>query len=208
MAFSEEQEKQILDTMGQFKDFINSQNKEKETKEKDDKEEDTNKLLSEAKKNVEKQNNQAEVQADLEKALSFNMNISNFAEKYKEVLPASVKSVIDVANSKQYASAIAKADEMRKAMIEAFLEIQANIEALPEGMKAKANAFKALTEDAKREKSGSYWEIVEVGAELQSAKKRAEAVNKANKDGNGNGGEDSAFRAKFLALGDKYKRKE
>ena len=165
-------------------------------------------MLSEAKKDVEKQNNQAEVQADLEKALSFNMNISTFAEKYKEVLPASVKSVIDVANGKQYASAVAKADEMRKAIIEAYLEIQANIETLPEGMKAKANAFKALTEDAKREKSGLYWEIVEVGAELQNAKKRAEAVNKANKDGNGNGGEDNAFRAKFLALGDKYKRKE
>ena len=135
------------------------------------------------------------------------MQISNFAEKYKEVLPASIKSVIDVANGKTYASSIAKADDMRKAIIEAFLEVQANIETQPEGMKEKANAFNALTEDAKREKSGSYWEIVEVGAELQNAKKRAEAVNKANNGGN-NSGEDNAFRAKFLALGDKYKRKE
>ena len=206
MAFSEEQEKQILDTMGQFKEFMNSQNKDKESKE-EPKEEEKNKLLSEAKKDVEKQNNQAEVQADLEKAVSFNMNISNFAEKYKDVLPASVKSVIDVANGKQYASAVVKADEMRKAIIEAYLEIQANIEGLPEGMKQKANAFKALTEDAKRSKSGLYWEIVEVGAELQNAKKRAEAVNRANNN-NGNGGEENAFRAKFLALGDKWKRKE
>lgn len=207
MAFSEEQEKQILEGLGKLNNFLNSQGKEKEEDKKDDPKEEDKKLLAEAKKDVEKQNNQAEVQAELEKALSFNMQISNFAEKYKEVLPASIKSVIDVANGKTYASSIAKADDMRKAIIEAFLEVQANIETLPEGMKAKANAFKALTEDAKREKSGSYWEIVEVGAELQNAKKRAEAVNKANNGGN-NSGEDNAFRAKFLALGDKYKRKE
>lgn len=207
MAFSEEQEKQILEGLGKLNDFLNSQGKEKEEDKKDDPKEEDKKLLAEAKKDVEKQNNQAEVQAELEKALSFNMQISNFAEKYKEVLPASIKSVIEVANGKTYASSIAKADDMRKAIIEAFLEVQANIETLPEGMKAKANAFKALTEDAKREKSGSYWEIVEVGAELQNAKKRAEAVNKANNGGN-NSGEDNAFRAKFLALGDKYKRKD
>lgn len=206
MAFSEEQEKQILEGLGKLNDFLSSQGKEKEEEKKDDPKED-NKLLAEAKKDVEKQNNQADIQAELEKALSFNMQISNFAEKYKEVLPASIKSVIEVANGKTYASSIAKADDMRKAIIEAFLEVQANIETLPEGMRAKANAFKALTEDAKREKSSSYWEIVEVGAELQNAKKRQEAVNKANNGGN-NSGEDNAFRAKFLALGDKYKRKE
>lgn len=207
MAFSEEQEKQILEGLGKLNDFLSSQGKDKEEDKKDGPKEEDKKLLAEAKKDVEKQNNQAEVQAELEKALSFNMQISNFAEKYKEVLPASIKSVIEVANGKTYASSIAKADDMRKAIIEAFLEVQANIETLPEGMKAKANAFKALTEDAKREKSGSYWEIVEVGAELQNAKKRAEAVNKANNGGN-NSGEDNAFRAKFLALGDKYKRKD
>lgn len=135
------------------------------------------------------------------------MKISTFAEKYKDILPASIKSVIDTANGKSYTSAIAKADEMRKAILEAYLEVQSNVDSLPDGMKAKANAYKALTEDAKRAKSGQYWEIVEVGAELQTSKKRAEAVNRANGNGNGSG-EDNAFRAKFLALGDKYKRKE
>ena len=134
------------------------------------------------------------------------MQISTFADKYKDVLPASVKSVIDLSNKKTYTSAVAKANEMRKSIIEAFLEVQANVDALPDGMKAKANLFKELTEDAKLEKSGLYWELVEVGAELQNSKKRAEAVNRAN--GGNNSGEDNAFRAKFLALGDKYKRKE
>lgn len=204
MAFSEEQEKQILDTMGKFNEFLSSQNKEPEKEKEPEKKDET--LLDKAKDTVQKETNQAEIQANLEKAVGFNMQISTFADKYKDVLPASVKSVIDLSNNKTYTSAVAKANEMRKSIIEAFLEVQANVDALPEGMKAKANLFKELTEDAKLEKSGLYWELVEVGAELQNSKKRAEAVNRAN--GGNNSGEDNAFRAKFLALGDKYKRKE
>lgn len=205
MAFSEEQEAQILDMMGKMGEFLIKQSESKEEKKEPEKKDE--RLLDEAKKNMEEKSNQEESQANIEKALDFNMKISTFAEKYKDILPASIKSVIDTANGKSYTSAIAKADEMRKAILEAYLEVQSNVDSLPDGMKAKANAYKALTEDAKRAKSGQYWEIVEVGAELQTSKKRAEAVNRANGNGNGSG-EDNAFRAKFLALGDKYKRKE
>lgn len=205
MAFSEEQEAQILEMMGKMGEFLTKQSESK-TEDKKEPEKDDG-LLSEAKKNMEKQSNQQEDQSNIEKALGFNMTISTFAEKYKDILPASIKSVIDTANGKSYTSAIAKADEMRKAILEAYLEVQTNVDSLPDGMKAKANAFKALTEDAKRAKSGQYWEIVEVGAELQTSKKRAEAVNRANGNGSGSG-EDNAFRAKFLSLGDKWKRKE
>lgn len=207
MAFSEEQEAQILDMMGKMGEFLTKQSESKaDDKEKDTKEENRG-LLDEAKRNMERQSNQEESQANIESAVAFNMNISAFADKYKDILPASTKSVIETAMGKTYASKIAQADEIRKAIIEAYLEVQANVESLPDSMKAKANAFKALTEDAKKQKSGQYWEIVEVGAELQNSKKRAEAVNRANGSGNGSG-EDNAFRAKFLSLGDKYKRKE
>lgn len=205
MAFSEEQEAQILDMMGKMGEFLTKQSESKEEKKEPEKKDE--RLLDEAKKNMEEKSNQEESQANIEKALDFNMKISTFAEKYKDILPASIKSVIDTANGKSYTSAIAKADEVRKAILEAYLEVQTNVDSLPDGMKAKANAFKALTEDAKRAKSGQYWEIVEVGAELQASKKRAEAVNRANGNGSGSG-EDNAFRAKFLSLGDKWKRKE
>lgn len=201
MAFSDEDKEEMK---AMFSEFLASQTKQEEPK---DKEEEKDKgLLTEAKNNMTSQSNQAEEQSNIEKALGFNMTISTFAEKYKDILPASVKPIIDTANGKTYTSAIAKADEIRKAIIEAYLEIQSNVDCLPDGIKAKAGTFASLTEDAKRTKSGQFWEIVEVGAELQTAKKRAEAVNRAN--GNNNGGEDNAFRQKFLSLGDKYKRKD
>lgn len=205
MAFSEEQEAQILDMMGKMGDFLTKQSEKTDAKNEPEKKDDG--LLEEAKKNMAEKSNQEEDQAKIEKAVGFNMTVSAFAEKYKDILPASTKSIIETAMGKTYASKIAQADEIRKALIEAYLEVQANVEGLPDSMKAKAAAFKALTEDAKKEKSGQYWEIVEVGAELQNSKKRAEAVNRANGHTNG-GGEESPFRARFLALGDKYKRKD
>jgi hypothetical protein len=196
--FTDEQEAQILDMMGKMGEFLGKQTQEQPKEAKDDS------LLETAKKNQERETQATAEQADLEKALSFNMKVSDFAEKYKDILPKSVKSVIDTANGKDYSSALAKADEMRKAIIEAYIEVQANVDSLPDGMKAKANAFKALTEDAKKAKSGQYWEIVEIGAELQSANKRAEAVRRAN--GNSISGDDNAFRTRFFSQGDKYKR--
>lgn len=205
MAFSEEQEAQILDMVGKFGEFLSKQSEPKETENKEPEKKDEG-LLNEAKKNMADQSNQQEAQADIERALGFNMSIKKFAEDYKAILPSSVNSIIETANGKTYTSAIAKANDIRKALLDAYLEIQGNIDGLPESMKAKANAYKALTEDAKLAKSGSFWEIVEIGADLAKAKARANAVSKAN--GSGNGGEESAFRSRFLSLGDKYKRKE
>ena len=125
MAFSEEQEAQILDMMGKMGEFLTKQSEKQEDKKEPEKKDEG--LLSEAKKNMEKQNNQDEDQAKIEKAVGFNMTISAFADKYKDILPASTKSVIETAMGKNYASKIAQADEIRKAIIEAYLEVQANL---------------------------------------------------------------------------------
>ena len=205
MAFSEEQEAQIIDMMGKMGEFLSKQG---ETKAPEDKEQEKKNdgLLDEAKKNMADESNKKEAQTDIEKAVGFNMKIEQFAENFKNILPSSAKSIVETAKNKEYDSAIAKANDIRKAILDAYLEIQANVDGLPESMRAKANAYKALTEDAKLAKSSSFWEIVEIGAEMAKAKARASAISKANGSGNDGGG--SVFRSRFLALGDKYKRKE
>ena len=55
MAFSEEQEKQILDTMGKFNEFLSSQNKEPEKEKEPEKKDET--LLDKAKDTVQKETN-------------------------------------------------------------------------------------------------------------------------------------------------------
>ena len=117
MAFSEEQEAQILDMMGKMGEFLTKQSEKQEEKKEPEKKDEG--LLDEAKKNMENQSNQEEDQAKIEKAVGFNMTISAFADKYKDILPASTKSVIEPAMGKNYSSKIAQADEISKAIIEA-----------------------------------------------------------------------------------------
>lgn len=205
MAFSEEQETNILDTITKMNEFLSSQTKNEEKKDEETKQEGKE-LLDEAKKKMEGDTQKQADQSNIESALRFQMKIEQFAEDYKAILPSSVKSIIETANAKDYSTAIAKANDIRKAIIDAYLEVQANIDGLPETLKAKAKTYKTLTEEAKKEKSASFWEVVELGAEMAKAKARAKAINIAN--GSGNGEEENAFRGKFLSLGDKFKRKE
>lgn len=203
MAFSEEQEQSILTAIGQMNDFLKAQNGKQEPENKPD--DKTDNLKNEAEKKAKEQNEAGEQQAQIEKAVGFNMNITKFAEDYKSVLPQSVKSIIETANKKTYASQTIKADEVRKAIIDAYVEIEKNVEALPDSVRAKVAHYKELAEDAKKAKSANFWEIVEIGTAMAKEKNRANAVNMAN--GNNGGGED-AFRARFFSQGDKWKNKE
>lgn len=203
MAFSEEQEQSILTAIGQMNDFLKAQNGKQELENKPD--DKTDNLKNEAEKKAKEQNEAGEQQAQIEKAVGFNMNITKFAEDYKSVLPQSVKSIIETANKKTYASQTIKADEVRKAIIDAYVEIEKNVEALPDSVRAKVAHYKELAEDAKKAKSANFWEIVEIGTAMAKEKNRANAVNMAN--GN-NGGAENAFRVRFFSQGDKWKNKE
>lgn len=198
MAFTEEQEAQILENMAKFGEFLAKQNEQNNQ----DKGED---LKEQAKKGMKEEEEAQQVQARLEKALAFNMKIGKFAEDYKGVLPESAKSIVDLAEKKTYTSAVERANDIRRALIDAYLEKQDNIDSLPETLRNKVVAYKALAEDAKIKKSSEFWDIVEVGAEMQTSKIRAAALNKANGKQTG---EESAFRGRFFSLGDKYKRKD
>lgn len=191
MAFTEEQENSILETMQAFKDFMSKQNDS-------DKKEPAKDLKEEARENLTKQTDADNLQRDLENALGFNMKIGKFADDYKGILPETVASIISTANGKTYSNAIAKADEIRKSIIDEFISNQSNIDNLPESLKNKVLSYKDLTEDAKAKKSASYWDIVEIGAEMQSTRKRAEALKRANNAGST--GDESAWRTKFFNL--------
>lgn len=203
MAFSEEQEQSILAAIGQMNDFLKSQNGKQEPENKPDDKADS--LKNEAEKKERQQNEAGEQQAQIERAVSFNLSVSKFVDDYKNVLPQSVKSIIETANKKTYASQTTKADEVRKAIIDSYIEIEKNVEALPASVRAKVEHYKELAEDAKKAKSASFWEIVEIGTAMAKEKNRASAVNKANGYG---GGDEDAFRTRFFSQGEKWKKKE
>lgn len=212
MAFTEEQEGQILQAIGQFgefmKNFSSQQQQQAQTQSKPAEQEQKPAagLLDTAKEKMSEKEKEDALQKKTEAALRFNMKIGEFAEKYKDVLPSATGAILKEAEGKTFGSEAEKADEVRKTLIEAYLEEQKNVDEMPPSLRAKAEVFKGLTEDAKRRRSAEFIEILEMSAELAYERKRAAAVAKANAGGVNTDG--NAFKARFYALGDKWKRKE
>ena len=211
MAFTEEQEGQILQAigaMGEFmKNFQSQQQQQAQTQSKPEEQEQKPAagLLDTAKEKMSEKEKEDALQKKTEAALRFNMKIGDFAEKYKDVLPSATGAILKEAEGKTFGSEAEKADEVRKTLIEAYLEEQKNVDEMPPSLRAKAEVFKGLTEDAKRRRSAEFIEILEMSAELAYERRRAAAVAKANAGGVNTDG--NAFKARFYALGDKWKRK-
>lgn len=207
MAFTEEQEGQILQAIGQFGEFMKNFQTQQQTQEKpaEQEQKQAGGLLDTAKEKMSEKEKEDALQKKTEAALRFNMKIGEFAEKYKDVLPAATDAILKEAAGKTFGSEAEKADEVRKTLIEAYLEEQKNVDEMPPSLRAKAEIYKGLTEDAKRKRSAEFIEILEMSAELAYERKRAAAVAKANAGGVNTDG--NAFKARFYALGDKWKRK-
>lgn len=212
MAFTEEQEQNINATIARMAAYMDAQDKARADADAKAKAEAAAKeqakpatLLDTAKEQVKTDAANAGNQSAIESALGFNMKIGDFAEKYKDVLPPTTGAILDAANKKTFSGAVEKADEIRKALIDGYLEIKENYEKMPASLKDRAARYMALTEEGKRKNSADFFDLVEIGAEMCFNEKRAAALQRAN-GGNG-GGSTPAFRARFLALGDKYQRK-
>lgn len=197
MALTEEQEQMILENMEAFKEFLSKQGEKEEKKEN---------ILDRAeqahKEQIESQNNQSE----MESAIKFNIGLDAFVENFKAVLPETTKAIIAEVNKKNYTTEVVKANTIRASLIEAFIAIKQNLDILPQTMKEKAMRFNSLTEDEKQKQSSLFWDVVEVGATHRQLMGKAQALQKANGT-NADGGE-SAHRARFLSLGDRWKRKD
>lgn len=212
MAFTEEQEQNISATIARMAAYMDAKDKAREDADAKAKAEAAAKeqakpatLLDTAKEQVKTDAANAGNQSAIESALGFNMKIGDFAEKYKDVLPPTTGAILDAANKKTFSGAVEKADEIRKALIDGYLEVKENYEKMPASLKDRAARYMALTEEGKRKNSADFFDLVEIGAEMCFNEKRAAALQRAN-GGNG-GGSTPAFRARFLALGDKYQRK-
>lgn len=212
MAFTEEQEQNISATIARMAAYMDAQDKARADADAKAKAEAAAKeqtkpttLLDTAKEQVKTEAANAGNQSAIENALGFNMKIGDFAEKYKDVLPPTTGAILEAANKKTFSGAVEKADEIRKALIDGYLEVKENYDKMPTSLKDRAARYMALTEEGKRKNSADFFDLVEIGAEMCFNEKRAAALQRAN-GGNG-GGSTPEFRARFLALGDKYQRK-
>ena len=130
MAFTEEQEGQILQAIGQFGEFMKNFQTQQQTQEKpaEQEQKQAGGLLDTAKEKMSEKEKEDALQKKTEAALRFNMKIGEFAEKYKDVLPSATGAILKEAEGKTFGSEAEKADEVRKTLIEAYMEEQKNVD--------------------------------------------------------------------------------
>lgn len=169
---------------------------------KEEKVEDEN-IADVARRKIDAEKAEKEESAEIEDAVKFNLSISDFVEKNKNILPEETAAIIKTANERNYKNSTEKANAIRKGIIDAFIKYKENIEKLPASMKSEVARFESFTEKEKEAQSKRFWSIVEVGAEYKILSRKAEQLQN-------NGGistaENSAFEQRFLDLGKKFQK--
>lgn len=143
------------------------ENKSKETKQEES-------IVDDAKKMLEKERQTQEVNAELESAIKFNMEIGTFIKNNEKILPEEAQKIVETINAKNFSGEKEKANNTRKALIDSFIQVEDNIKILPASQKELVEKYKRLTEDEKVKQSTKYWGIVDVGIGNKVLMRKAE----------------------------------
>lgn len=167
------------------------------------KEEKKESIADEAIKRLEHEKKEKEETAEIEDAIKFNLSISEFVSKNKNILPDETENIIKTAEEKNFKNSSEKANAIRKGIIEAFIKYKENVEKLPQSIQAEVARFNSFTEREKEAQSKRFWSIVEVGAEYKILSRKAEQLQ--NNGGYG-AAENSAFEQRFLDQGKIFRK--
>lgn len=167
------------------------------------KEEKKESIADEAIKRLENEKKEKEETAEIEDAIKFNLSISEFVSKNKNILPDETENIIKTAEERNFKNSSEKANAIRKGIIEAFIKYKENVEKLPQSIQAEVARFNSFTEREKEAQSKRFWSIVEVGAEYKILSRKAEQLQ--NNGGYG-AAENSAFEQRFLEQGKIFRK--
>lgn len=167
------------------------------------KEEKKESIADEAIKRLENEKKEKEETAEIEDAIKFNLSISEFVTKNKNILPDETENIIKTAEERNFKNSSEKANAIRKGIIEAFIKYKENVEKLPQSIQAEVARFNSFTEREKEAQSKRFWSIVEVGAEYKILSRKAEQLQ--NNGGYG-AAENSAFEQRFLDQGKIFRK--
>lgn len=177
-------------TQEQFNQLFNKKN-----------DENNSGTLNEAKNALKDEQSNQESRAEMEQAIKFNLAADDYIKQNKEILPEEAQKIIEVVNAKKFSSEAEKAQEIKKTLIQSFIQFEENIKNLPGSIKAQVDLFNQLTEREKSRRAGDFWGIVEVGVECKKLARKAEILqNNGGYSSEGN----NAFEERFLKMSETF----
>jgi hypothetical protein len=137
-------------------------------------------IVEQAKEAVEAEKNSQISLGQINESVRFNISITDFVEKNKNLLPEESPKILTAINSKTYKNDIEKANKTRANLLDSFLSQKDNLVVMTASMQSRAESFKNLAESDKERRSSEFWDLAEVGIALKAGRNKAEALNKIN----------------------------
>lgn len=117
----------------------------------------------------------------LESALRFSMGAADWLKNNESLLPKNVAGILAAAEKEKYESAIQKDKAIKSGVIQAFFEVQSNLDLLTTSLKTELEDFMKLTKDGKEKEAQRIYNFVfEPAFETLKKIKKAEALNKGH----------------------------
>ena len=134
----------------------------------------------------------------IQSSVKFNHSVGEFVEKNKSLLPEEAATILTTAATKTFKNENEKANVIRKSLLDSFLSVQENLDALKGSLKDRAIKYRSLVESEKENQSVDFWDLAELGTALKAGNNKADALNKINGVGAGDG-EGGILENKILA---------
>lgn len=168
------------DALAREKEELEALRKAKEEKEKSLNDKATESLSQEEK---DKSNMDA-----LANAISFNNDIAKRVKELGSIAPQKFSKILEIANTNKYSeheseNTIKKAADVRKSLIDEYVQSKKNLDILPPQTAAMVAAWKDFADDTKLKKSTEYFLIVDTGLSIQSTIAKKQAMENGGKDG-------------------------
>lgn len=116
----------------------------------------------------------------LEAAVRFTMSAKNWVKENESLLPKDVAGILDAAEKETYDSTIQKDSAVKSGIIQAFFNVQENLDLLTTTQKSTIEEFLKLSKNGKEEKAQAIYDsIFEPTFEMKKRVSKAQQLNRA-----------------------------
>lgn len=117
----------------------------------------------------------------IESAIKFDLQAENFVKQHEALLPKEVGDIFRQANQERFDGPIEKDAAIKAGLLQSFFAVQANVDLLTTGQKARLDDYLKLTKTGKQDRAQEMFEMVfEPAFEMLKRTKRAEALSKGH----------------------------
>lgn len=116
----------------------------------------------------------------LEAAVRFTMGAKEWAKQNESLLPKDVTGILEAAEKETYDSTVQKDSAVKSGIIQAFFNVQENLDLLTASQKSNIEDFLKLSKNGKEEKAQTIYDLVfEPAFEMKKRISKAQQLNRA-----------------------------